>query len=173
VRPPVRPEELAAFARLAFARRQHAASARLWAEAFAASPSLAADIASSNRFQAARAAALAATEGGPERPPPDGRSPARWREQALAWLEADLAASSSALDSGGAPQRAAVARRLGVGRSIRPLAAIRDEPIPAATSESERRSTARILGPGRRGAREGARRTRGVGPPWKNPWGRL
>ena len=137
---PADPEELAAFARLAFARRRHAASARLWAEAFAASPALAADIASLNRFQAARAAALAGTEGGPGRPPADGRSPARWREQALAWLEADLAASSSALDSGGAPQRAAVARRLGRWQVDPALAAIRDEPIPAATSESERRS---------------------------------
>src|SRR3954470_3523381 len=87
---PADPEELAAFARLAFARGQPAASARLWAEAFAASPALAADMASSNRFQAARAAVLAGAEGGPERPLPDGRSPERWREQALAWLEADL-----------------------------------------------------------------------------------
>ena len=48
---PTDPEELAAFARLAFARRQHAAAARLWGEAFAASPALAADLASWNRFR--------------------------------------------------------------------------------------------------------------------------
>ena len=170
---PADPEELAAFARLAFARRQHAASARLWAEAFAASPALAADIASLNRFQAARAAALAGTEGGPERPPSDGRSPARWREQALAWLEADLAASSSALDSGGAPQRAAVARRLGRWQVDPALAAIRDEPIPAATSESERRSLREFWG------RVGALRAKAASADARgraavgNPWGRL
>ena len=54
---PADPEEIAAFARLAFSRRQYAAASRLWAEAFAASPAIAADLASSNRQQAARAAA--------------------------------------------------------------------------------------------------------------------
>ena len=61
---PADAEEGASFARLAFARHQHAAAARLWAEAFAASPELAADLTAANRFQAARAAALAGTEPG-------------------------------------------------------------------------------------------------------------
>src|SRR6185312_9531930 len=56
---PADAEGLAAFARLAFARCQHAAAVRLWAEVVAAPSVLAADIASTNRFQAARGAALA------------------------------------------------------------------------------------------------------------------
>ena len=167
---PTDPGELAAFARLAFARRQHAASARLWAEAFAASPALAADMASSNRFQAARAAVLAGTEGGPERPPPNGRSPERWREQALAWLEADLAASASAPDSGDAPRRAAVARRLGRWQVDPALAAIRAEPIHAAASEIERRSLREFWG--RVGALRAKAVSRGTSA-FGNPWGRL
>ena len=42
----------------------YAAAARLWADAFAASPTLAADPTTGNRYQAARAAALAGAEGG-------------------------------------------------------------------------------------------------------------
>ena len=97
-----------------FSRPFYAAAARLWTDAFAASPTLAADPTAANRFQAARAAALAAAGTGRFEDPPDARSRARWREQAVGWLEADLAASAAVLESGTAPQqRAAVSKRLG------------------------------------------------------------
>jgi serine/threonine-protein kinase len=74
------------------------ALARLYADAFAADPSLAEDYRSGRRFRAARAAALvgcgrgedAAGVGEPER--------ARWRQRARQWLRADLAACHRALD---------------------------------------------------------------------------
>jgi serine/threonine-protein kinase len=72
--------------------------ARLYADAFAADPTLAENFRSGRRYSAARAAALvgcgrgadAAGVGEPER--------ARWRQQARKWLRADLAAWNRALD---------------------------------------------------------------------------
>ncbi|QEH32296.1 Serine/threonine-protein kinase PknB [Aquisphaera giovannonii] len=170
---PSDPGDLAALAQLAFARRRHAASARLWADAFDASPALAADLAASNRLQAARAAAMAGAEGGAGGAPSGGRSPAQWRQQALAWLEADLAASSSAIDSSGVPQRAAVARRLGRWLVDPAFAAIRDEPIPGAMSESERQSLRGFWGRvvALRARATSADAEGGAAP--GNPWARL
>ena len=166
---PADPEELAAFARLAFARHQHAASARLWAEAFAASPALAADLASLNRFQAARAAALAGTEGGPERPPSDGRSAG-----AMAGAGPRLARSRPRrlrrrpgfgrrpAACGGRPEARPMAGRPGAGGDPRRADPGRDLRIRAPIA-------ARILGPGRRPAREGRLGGRaGPGRRWKS-----
>ena len=90
----------AEFARLAFSRHFYAAAARLWADAFAASPTLAADPITGNRFQAARAAALAGAEGGRLEDSPDARSGAR------------MARAGRGL-AGGRPRR--VRRRPGIG----------------------------------------------------------
>jgi serine/threonine-protein kinase len=137
---PADAETSAEFARLAFSRHFFTASARLWAEAFVAAPALAADQTAGNRYQAARAAALAGSESGPPEGSPDARSRARRREQAVAWLEADLAASAAALESGTSRQRAAVARRLGRWQFDPALAGIRDERALAGLPEPERRS---------------------------------
>jgi serine/threonine-protein kinase len=75
------------------------ASARLYADAFAADPALADDPRSRQRYNAARAAARTgcgrgsdtAGEGEPER--------ARWRKQAREWLRAELAAWVRVIDS--------------------------------------------------------------------------
>ena len=166
---PADPEELAAFARLAFARRQHAASARLWAEAFAASPALAADIASQNRFQAARAAALAGTEGGPERPPlrraipgaMAGAGPrlARSRPRRLL-VRPGFGRRPAAC--GGRPEARALAGRPGAGGDPRRADPGRDLRIRAPIAP-------RILGPGRRPPREGRLGGReGTGRCWKS-----
>jgi serine/threonine-protein kinase len=130
----------AEFARLAFARHSYAAAARLWADAFAAWPRLAGNPTTGNRFQAARAAALAGAEGGRPEDATDAPSRARWREQAAAWLEADLAASASALESGTFRQRAPVLRRLGRWQVDPALAGIRDAHALAGIPEPERRS---------------------------------
>ena len=137
---PADAEATAAFARIAFSRHFYAAAARLWTDAFAASPALAADPTTGNRFQAARAAALAGAESGRVEDSPDARSRARWREQAVAWLEADLAASAAVLESGTSQQRAAVSKRLGRWQVDPALAGIRDEPALAGIPEPERRS---------------------------------
>ena len=132
-------EAIADFARLASARHLYGTAAGLWADAFAASPELAADPTTGNRLQAARAAALAGAEVGPRGNSPDDRSRARWRGQAVAWLEADLAASAAALESGTLRQRAAVARRLRRWRLDPALAGLRDEQAVDGFPETERR----------------------------------
>ncbi len=133
-------ETTADFARIAFARHSFTASARMWAKAFAASPAPAADPITGNRFQAARAAALAGAGSGRIESPADAHSRARWREQAVAWLEADLAASAALLESGTSRQRAAVLKRLGRWPLDPALAGIRDVQARTSLPEPERRS---------------------------------
>ncbi len=137
---PTDPEEGVAFARLAFARQEPLAAAELWFEAFTASPELAADLASGNRFQAARAAALAGCErgagiGGIETP-----SRSRWRRQSIDWLKADLAASAAILEMGPSVQRATISRRLGRWQVDPCLAGLRDERPLSTLPESERQA---------------------------------
>jgi serine/threonine-protein kinase len=149
---PANAEEAASFARLAYAQNRPEVAARLWAQAFAASPDLASDLVAMNRFQAARAAVRAGTEGAGEPTDSEADSRAKWRRQAVQWLHADLAASTAILDSGTPSQRAAVARRLSRWQTDPALAPIRDEPALSALLEGERRSL-RALWDGVRAAR--------------------
>jgi eukaryotic-like serine/threonine-protein kinase len=137
---PVDAEEEVSFARIAFARHEPVAAARLWAESFASSPELATDLTTANRFQAARAAALAGSAHGHGDSASDDESRARWRKLAIDWLSADLTASATALTSGSYQEREAVLRRLGRWRVDPALAGIRDERELAGLAESERRS---------------------------------
>ena len=137
---PTDAEEGVSFARIAFARHQPVAAARLWAESFTSSPALADDLATANRFQAARAAALAATEPGSGEPAPEPGSRARWNKQALDWLDADLTASEAVLRAGNYFQRAAVLKRLGRWQVDPALAGIREESALAEIPEPERRA---------------------------------
>ena len=123
---PADAQEGASFARLAFTRHQHASSARLWAESFTRSPELAADLTTANRFQAARAAALAETQRGGGESPSQALSRARWRKQALDWLSADLTASAAVPEdrdlpaaSSGLETARSMAGRPGSGRNSR------------------------------------------------------
>ncbi len=136
---PADAEEGVSFARLAFARHQHVAAAQLWADSFASSPALADDPTTANRFQAARAAALAGTEGGRGESPPEAASRARWRKQALDWLGDDLIASAAVLRTGTYQQRAEVSKRLGRWQVDPALAGIREAPALAGIPEPDRR----------------------------------
>jgi tetratricopeptide (TPR) repeat protein len=71
--------------------KRYQSAARLYAEAFTADPTLADDLQAAHRYDAARAAALAAAGQGKEAPKPDDKERARLRRQALGWLRADLA----------------------------------------------------------------------------------
>ena len=110
------------------------------ADAFAASPALAADPTSGNRFQASTSRGAGRCRGRPTRGRARRRLSARWREQAVAWLEADLAASAAVLESGTARQRAAVSKRLGRWQVDPALAGLRDVQAVAGIPEPERRS---------------------------------
>ena len=133
---PAGPEESADFARVAFSRHLYEASARLWTDAFDAAPMLAADPIMGNHFQAARAAALAASEGDHPANSSAGRSPARCA-QAIGWLEADLTECAAAIESATFAQRETTLKRLGRWQVDPALAAIRDEPALARLASSE------------------------------------
>src|SRR5262249_15362923 len=74
------------------------ALAGLYADAFAADPSLAEDHKPGRRFSAARAAALVGSARGEDIAGVGEPERARWRQQARKWLRADLAAWDQALD---------------------------------------------------------------------------
>jgi tetratricopeptide (TPR) repeat protein len=93
-------------------RRQYAAAARLYADAFAAQPALAEDLAAQDRYRAARAAALAGCGGGADASRLDDGERARLRRQALAWLTADADAWSARLLSWKAEDRRRVGEAL-------------------------------------------------------------
>jgi len=76
------------FALALYGKASHAESARMYAEAFAEDAALAEDLAESHRYNAACSAALAAAAGGADAE--------EWRERALEWLRADLAAREKA-----------------------------------------------------------------------------
>jgi serine/threonine-protein kinase len=73
------------------------AAARLYSDAFAAEPQLAADLGAAHRASAARAAALAGSGVGMDGSTLDIAERATWRRQARDWLRADLAACAKLL----------------------------------------------------------------------------
>ena len=100
------------FAHLAYKKALHVASARLWTDAFATTPTLADDLKSGHRYNAACAAAMAGSGKGKDNPSPDDAARADLRNKALAWLRADLAARTKPLGSAPPEARAAIARAL-------------------------------------------------------------
>ncbi len=75
------------------------AMARLYADAFAASPSLANDLVAGHRYHAARAAAQVGCGYGIDATTLSEEERARWRKHALQWLRADLDSRARALDT--------------------------------------------------------------------------
>jgi pyrroloquinoline quinone (PQQ) biosynthesis protein C len=75
------------FANLLHMKSLHAEAAQMYAEAFAESATIAEDLEGHHRYNAACAAALAAARGG---------DATAWRNRALEWLRADLAAREKA-----------------------------------------------------------------------------
>jgi serine/threonine-protein kinase len=126
-------------AQLCFSKKLYSDSARLWLEAFAAKPALAELAGSENRYQAARAAALASCSPGNGELPPaaDGR---RWHDQAFAWMKEELNTVARLVDSGTPRERSEIPKRLGRWQVDPALAAIRDESALKALNESDRRA---------------------------------
>ncbi len=132
--------ECVEFAQLCSARQMYATSARLWSEAFTAQPGFADDRGAENRYQAARAAALAGCGRGKDKPPPDADARQRLRQQALNWLRADLTAIAAPLDKGTPRETADGPERLGRWRVDPALAGIRDEAALSTLPEPERKA---------------------------------
>jgi serine/threonine-protein kinase len=132
------------YAQLCGCKKLYATSARLWADAFAADPHLAADLAAGYRADAACAAALAGCGRGKDAARLDDRQRAHCRRQALQWLGAELAACMKALRRGGAEGRRLAQQRLGSWQFGWELAAVRDPAALARLAEVERVSWARF-----------------------------
>ncbi len=132
-------EELA-FAEFAGQTKRFGASARLFADAFQSDPKLAENITAQNRYKAACAAVRAAI--GQEDVPSPMSEPerARWRKQALAWLEADLAHWTKLARSGPRQDQATVKQTLDRWKVDPALAAIRDEDSLKILPEDERKA---------------------------------
>jgi hypothetical protein len=89
-----------------------AAAARLYADAFAASPPSADDPRSTYRYTAACAAALAGLGRGEDGATLGEADRARWRGRAREWLRADLTVWARTLESGAEADLLLVLRRL-------------------------------------------------------------
>jgi hypothetical protein len=123
---PASPAEGLVFAQLCGQTKRFAAAARLCEDALSAEPSLAEDLESGNRYDAACNAARAGAGQGEQEPPLDERERARRRKQAVAWLRSDLARRDDQVRTGTPAARAEVARMLLHWKSDPDLAGIRD-----------------------------------------------
>jgi tetratricopeptide (TPR) repeat protein len=119
-------------------KKLHAASARWFAEAFAAQPALADDLSSGNRYNAACAAALAGCGQGKDADGLDEKKRAALRHQARDWLRADLAAWNRLLDQDADKARPVVVQQMCHWQVDADFAGVRGEAALAKLPEQER-----------------------------------
>jgi serine/threonine-protein kinase len=136
-RKPASAAERIGHARLCTLTRRYQAGARLYAEAFAADATLADDLQTGNRYQAARTAALAGCGQG-DAEPLDEKERARLRRQALTWLRADLLLHGKQLERGQRADRVGVKLSLRFWQQDSALASVRDKEALARLPEPER-----------------------------------
>jgi serine/threonine protein kinase/Flp pilus assembly protein TadD len=138
-----RPKDAAerlAFAQLAQSahRKQYAAAARLYGEAFAEQPALAADPSTGNRYNAACAAALASCGQSKDTDPSDDKECTRLRRQALDWLRADLDAWKKQLEKEPDEARPVVRQQMEYWQHDKDFAGIRGPESLSKLPEAER-----------------------------------
>jgi Flp pilus assembly protein TadD len=141
---PANAVEMLGFAQLCYEKQLHGASARLWTEAFQAQPKLADDMQAAHRYNPACAAARAGCGQGKDDPPLDEATRARWRKQALDWLQADLTAWSKLLASGTPQARQSIPQTLQHWKADPDLAGIRDPAALAKLPEDEQKTCRRL-----------------------------
>jgi serine/threonine-protein kinase len=134
---PYGPAETLGFAWLCYQKKLHGRSAGFWAETFQAVPKLADDMQTQHRYNAACAAALAGYGEGKDNPALDGSAKARWRQQALDWLRADLAHWTKEAESKKPEAKALVAKTLQHWKTDPDLAGLRDPEVLKRLSEPE------------------------------------
>jgi Flp pilus assembly protein TadD/serine/threonine protein kinase len=131
--------ECLAFAQLCQSFRQrYAAAASFFAEAFAEQPALAANLATAQRYNAACCAALAGCGQGKDAAGLAQEERARLRQQALAWLRADLQAWGKLLQKEPDKARPVVIQRLRHWLADADFAAVRGDRALALLPEAER-----------------------------------
>jgi serine/threonine-protein kinase len=137
---PVDAAEALGFAQVCYAKEFHGASARFWTEAFRAQPKLAEAMQAENRYNAACAAALAGCRRGKDDPSLDEAAKARWRKQAIDWLQADLGAWLKSLDKATPQARQAILQTLQHWKADPDLAGLRVPTALAKLPEDERKA---------------------------------
>ncbi len=128
----------------AYAKSLHSASEKLFAEALANNPKLADDRQAQHRYNAACAAALAASGAGKDGPPPDDTAKAKLRDEALEWLKAELAVWTKLLESSPPHAQSSIAETLKQWQEDTDLTGIRDPIALDAMPESERADWRRL-----------------------------
>jgi tetratricopeptide (TPR) repeat protein len=120
-------------------QRRYVASARFFADAFAAEPALAEKLAAQGgRYDAACAAALAGCGKGDDKPAPDEKERMHLRRQALDWLRAELKAQTAQTNSMTPALRNNAFTALRDWREDADLAGVRGEAALAKLPEAER-----------------------------------
>jgi eukaryotic-like serine/threonine-protein kinase len=112
-------------------REQYVGAARYYAEAFEIQPDFTKDPRSGHRYNAACAAALAGCGQGKDADKLDTKDHIRLRNQARAWLRADLEAWAKLVEQGKADDRANAVKTLQHWQTDPDLAGLRD-PAPLA-----------------------------------------
>jgi superkiller protein 3 len=118
----------------------YATAARFYAEAFADQPRLAQVLGAGHRYNAACAAALAASGAGKDADKLTDEGRAGLRRQALTWLRADLAAWAQLLEKGPPQARPVVQRVLRHWQKDADLAGLRDNAALAKLPQAERQA---------------------------------
>jgi tetratricopeptide (TPR) repeat protein len=123
------------FAELCALRKRYADASRFFADAFATRPELANGLNADHRYKAACCAAQTAAGQGEGTDSSDATERGRWRQRALDWLRADLAAWARVVSEDSSPGRAAAAKKLRYWQQDAELAAVRNgaalAPLPA------------------------------------------
>jgi serine/threonine-protein kinase len=125
-------------AQMAYDTKQYPGAARLWSEAMELNPELADDRRVRHRYNAACSSALAAAGQGIDDPPPDDAAKTQLRQQARAWLNAELEAWTKLLESATRDQRQVIAKTLQHWQTDPDLAGIRDAEAIAKLPKDER-----------------------------------
>jgi eukaryotic-like serine/threonine-protein kinase len=129
--------ERLSLAQRAYDTKKYATAARLCDDALKHDPKLVEDRQVQHRYNAACAAALAATGTGQDDPKPDEAAKVKLRDQALGWLKSELGAWSKVLDSDDQKARAAVGEALRYWQQDPDLAGVRDGAALAQLPDAE------------------------------------
>jgi hypothetical protein len=142
-RAPAAAAEWNEYARFCKETQRYEASARLYVQAFAADPKLAADLPASHRYAAAGSAARAGSGQGRDASKLD-QDRARWRRQALTWLRAELAQRRTQLQSDKPVDRAAAIQKLRHWQRDNDLVCLRDKDSLAKLPAAERQACEKL-----------------------------
>jgi serine/threonine-protein kinase len=141
---PVKLAEALQLAELCQLKNLNAAAVRFYTTAFTADAKLADDLKAAHRYNAACHAARAGCGKGKDAGKLDDTQKARLRNQALAWLRADLTAWTNQLQSGKPADRAAVQETMQLWQKDEDFAGVRGKDALAALPEVERQAWSKL-----------------------------